>query len=73
MTTKKDIIFVSSEDDKHLVKGGIGTYLGIFTRVLAKEHPEFNITWISQSSNNTEFEEQDGNVRRIYSKQAKGA
>jgi glycosyltransferase involved in cell wall biosynthesis len=66
MANKTDIIFVSSEDDKYHVKGGIGTYLGIFTRVLARLYPEFNITWISQSPNNTEFEEREGNVHRIY-------
>lgn len=47
MTQTYHFVFISSEDDNHLVKGGIGTYLGIVTRHIANQG--FDVTWITET------------------------
>lgn len=63
---KKKYIFVSSEDNKYLVKGGIGTYLGIFTKELAQNYSDISVTWIAQSPSSESFEEMSSGVHRVY-------
>ncbi|NNE18899.1 MAG: glycosyltransferase family 4 protein [Myxococcales bacterium] len=62
--TQTRYVFVSTEDDRHLVKGGIGTYLGLLTRVLARRgHP---VDWVTQSPTANSFSEAEGGVSRRY-------
>ena len=66
LDTITHIIFVSTEDDKYLVKGGIGTYLGIFSRTLKEKYKKINVIWISESYTSEKFIEISGNLKRIY-------
>ena len=42
-------VVVSSEDDVLLVKGGIGTYTALLTRIIAHQHPEYWVHWITEA------------------------
>jgi glycosyltransferase involved in cell wall biosynthesis len=59
-----EYIVVSTEDDKYRVAGGIGTYLGILTKEIAGKG--IKTTWITQSPDTTEFNENSDGVTRIY-------
>ncbi len=59
-------VFVSTEDDKRLVKGGIGTYLGLLVSVLGEIRPDCEVDWVTQAPGATDFTEEDRNVRRHY-------
>ena len=62
-------IVVSSEDDRYLVKGGIGTYTGILTRVLPRLLPSAKVHWYTESPNDLSFvEEIDGAIRHYLSR-----
>jgi len=43
------VIFVSSEDDKYIVAGGIGTYIGVLIKAIKRDNKDINIYWISKS------------------------
>ena len=60
-------IFVSSEDDKYLVYGGIGTYLGVLTRSIRNLYPQTQVYWITKSMQSNDFCEvgKEG-VTKIY-------
>jgi glycosyltransferase involved in cell wall biosynthesis len=59
-------IFVSTEDDKYCVKGGIGTYLGILVQSLQEVSPQAHIHWFTESNSNIDFTEIDGQLERHY-------
>jgi glycosyltransferase involved in cell wall biosynthesis len=59
-------LFVSTEDDRYLVKGGIGTYLGTLVRALGETYPERQIDWVTQSPTREDFIETHRNTRRHY-------
>src|SRR3989344_2949514 len=60
-------IFASSEDDKYLVYGGIGTYLGVLTRSIRQLYPFTQVYWIAKSPKSHDFYEEDQEgVKRIY-------
>lgn len=52
-------IFVSSEDDKYIVSGGIVTYIGVFTKFIRKLFPSIKVFWISKSHTGKRFIEND--------------
>jgi len=60
------LIFVSAEDNKYNVLGGIGTYLGLLIRETNKLFPEIDIHWITKSPNNKEFEEINNGAKTYY-------
>lgn len=60
-------IFVSGEDDKYQVLGGIGTYLGILTRWIRILYPATEVYWVTKSPTNEDLIETDVHgVTRIY-------
>lgn len=68
-----DLVFVTSEDDKYLVKGGIGTATGILVNTIADNHPLRRVDWITESPSEITFVEQDRGVTRHYiSRYSKG-
>lgn len=60
------IIFISAEDNKYNVLGGIGTYLGLLIRETKKLFPEIDVYWITKSSSNKEFEENNNGATTYY-------
>lgn len=61
------VVFLSKEDDKYLVLGGIGTYIGVLSNGIKKINNKIEIFWITQSHRNKDFEEVDEfGVKRIY-------
>ncbi|HBU27571.1 TPA: hypothetical protein DEB00_00450 [Candidatus Uhrbacteria bacterium] len=61
------VIFVSSEDDKKIVSGGIGTYIGVLTRAIKRFYPEVNVYWVAKSPTKKDIEELDEfGVHRYY-------
>ncbi len=61
-----DIISVSSEDDVHLVKGGIGTAVGLFANTLRDHFPACRVHWISESHKPHAFVERSGSLTRYF-------
>lgn len=61
-----DIVYVSSEDDIHLVKGGIGTAVGLFANTLRDHFPDCRVHWISESPRPEAFVERSGTITRHY-------
>jgi len=60
-------ICVSGEDDRELVLGGIGTYLGLLTRFCSKEYPQAEIHWVIRSPDSRTWSSKDENgVHRHY-------
>ncbi|MDP3900206.1 MAG: hypothetical protein Q8Q23_03950, partial [bacterium] len=59
-------IFLSSEDDKHLVSGGIGTYLGLMTKYCKKLWPNAEVFWLTKSHTKKDFFEEIDGVKRYY-------
>lgn len=59
-------LIVSTEDDIHYVKGGIGTYLGILVTEIHKQRPNIKIVWVSETSGANDFVEHYGAVKRIF-------
>ncbi len=53
-------IFLSSEDDKYNILGGIGTYIGCLSQMLRKQYPEMKIYWLTKSNKKDFFESRDG-------------
>ena len=67
MSNNRIFIFVSTEDDRYLVKGGIATYLGTLLPEAASANPDDLFIWVSQSPNNQSFVELQGsNIERYY-------
>lgn len=60
------LVFVTSEDDRYLVKGGIGTAIGVLTDTLRETHPNRKVDWITESPNGKSFLERQGSVTRHY-------
>ena len=65
-TTVTNYIVISTEDDKYLVKGGIGTYLGNLIRGIQRVYPSIQILWITQSPNTENFVEKRSNTEIRY-------
>ena len=61
-----DIVFVTSEDDRYLVKGGIGTAVGILVKTIGNYQPLRRIDWITESPTAESFIEVEGSIRRHY-------
>ncbi len=60
-------IFLSSEDDRYLVHGGIGTYIGVLTRWLKRFYPFMKVCWIAKSPTKQDFFQVDKyGVERFY-------
>lgn len=59
-------IFVSSEDDKYRVAGGIGTYLGLMTKYCKKLWPTAEVYWLTKSPNKKSFYRLRSNVHCHY-------
>lgn len=59
-------ILVSTEDDKYLVTGGIGTYTGLLSQHLAKTYPDMDVTWYAESPDRYFSEEEGSNLHRHY-------
>lgn len=53
------LILCSSEDDKHLVLGGIGTYLGLLSREIKSLYPAISVYWVTRSPGKKDFIETD--------------
>ena len=61
------VIFLSKEDDKYLVLGGIGTYIGVLSRTIKQVSPKTKVYWITGSPRNSDFiEVDDFGVNRVY-------
>ena len=58
-------IFVSTEDEIHNIKGGIGTYIAILANSMCKVKYISKIYWISESKTN-DFKVISGKLNRIY-------
>lgn len=63
---KLDIIYVTTEDDVHLVKGGIGTAIGLFAKTISDHFPSCRVHWITESPECREFVEYSGSITRYY-------
>lgn len=60
-------IFVSTEDDKMCVKGGIGTYLGILSAQMSRYYPHLHVSWFCESPDNQEkIIQESRNFTRYY-------
>ncbi len=59
-------LFVSTEDDRYLVKGGIGTYLGIFVRWIEKHRPGVKVDWVTESPAENDFVDDRGQIQVHY-------
>lgn len=57
---------MSTEDDKHLVAGGIGTYTGLLSQHLAKTYPNLDVSWYAKSPDRYFSEEDGSNLHRHY-------
>ena len=66
MTPLADLIFVTSEDDRYLVKGGIGTAVGTLVKAIGESQPGRRIDWLTESPTGKRFVEREGNVWRHY-------
>ena len=61
-----DLVFITSEDDRYLVKGGIGTAVGIMVKAIREIDPSRRIDWITESPVQDSFVERDGAISRHY-------
>ena len=61
-----DIVYVSTEDDVHLVKGGIGTAVGLFADAIRDHFPSCRVHWITESPEPGDFTVRSGSVTRHY-------
>ncbi len=59
-------IVVSTEDDIHLVKGGIGTYIGLLVDAFAKYRPDIHIIWLTESPSDKFFVMRRDTCRTFY-------
>lgn len=59
-------IIVSSEDNKLLVKGGIGTYLGLLCNAFGVYFSNVKMIWLTESPNGTFFVHKKKNSRIFY-------
>jgi glycosyltransferase involved in cell wall biosynthesis len=59
-------IFVSSEDDKYRVAGGIGTYIGLLSRTIKQVSPKTKVSWFTLSAGKPFNETDEYGVHRIY-------
>lgn len=60
-------IFLSSEDDRHRVCGGIGTYIGLLTKTLKQLYSGAHVYWVTRSPREKDFfEEDEEGVKRYY-------
>jgi glycosyltransferase involved in cell wall biosynthesis len=66
------LVFVSSEDDRYLVKGGIGTAIGVLTDAIRDLYPDRRVEWITESPTAVTFREQEGSVTRHYLSRKEG-
>ena len=66
MKAEPSLIFVTSEDDRYLVKGGIGTAVGVLTETLGGLYPDRSVDWITESPASEYFLERRGSVTRHY-------
>jgi glycosyltransferase involved in cell wall biosynthesis len=53
------VIYISKEDNKYLVHGGIGTYLGVLSKTIKELFPDIKVFWITKSPNEKDFIETD--------------
>lgn len=61
-----DLILVTSEDNRYLVKGGIGTAIGVFLDAVAFSQAWRRVDWITESPTKESFTERQKNVTRHY-------
>lgn len=61
---REHYILISTEDETHNVKGGIGTYTALMAKALS-EMPGVRVHWITESPIDKKFEEV-GKVHRVY-------
>ncbi len=67
MPTIERIIVISSEDDRLRVAGGIGTYLGLWTKMVREVRPELEVHWIARAPEGMRLECVDAfGVHRVY-------
>ncbi|MBT8397254.1 MAG: glycosyltransferase family 4 protein [Gemmatimonadetes bacterium] len=66
MTPQPGLIFVTSEDDRYLVKGGIGTATGVLTDSIRDLYPDRRVDWITESPTAATFVEREGSLTRHY-------
>ena len=66
MCNKITYLIVSTEDDVRLVKGGIGTYLGLLVQAFSKYRPNINLIWLTESPSNRFFVERRFGCRVFY-------
>lgn len=64
--TEPGFVFVTSEDDRYRVKGGIGTAIGVLTDALEKHHPHRPVDWITESPDERTFLVREGSIVRHY-------
>ena len=61
-----DVVYVTTEDDVHLVKGGIGTAIGLFAKTINDHFPSCRVHWVTESPECREFVECRGRITRHY-------
>ncbi len=59
-------LMVSTEDHMQLVKGGIGTYLGLLLKSFEKHLPNVKLIWLTESSTSKFFVRKTPNYRVFY-------
>jgi len=59
-------LIVSTEDHKLLVKGGIGTYLGLLYQAFQQNRPNVHMIWLTESPTNRFISIREGNCRILY-------
>lgn len=59
-------IIVSTEDHQELIKGGIGTYLGLLKKAFLQFLPKVQLIWLTESPNNKFFVHKEKNCRIFY-------
>lgn len=64
--SEPSLIFVTSEDDQYLVKGGIGTAIGVLSSAVEELYPNRQVDWITESPSCESFQERDRHVTRHY-------
>jgi len=68
-----DLIFISSEDDRYVVKGGIGTAVGVLSDSIRRLYPDRRVDWVTESPTSDTFRIREGSVTRHYvSRQEQG-
>lgn len=63
---KTAYLIVSSEDDVELVKGGIGTYLGLLVQAFQRYRSDIEVIWLTESPSDEFFVRRRSNGRVFY-------